>query len=407
MKIWLINNYNTLPEHGQFTRNYNFAMNLVKMGHQPTCFVGSHPHNTDMQLIDDGGKYKIFSKKPFPWVLIKTNKYGKSKIKRVISMFEFYKNMMFAAKDFERPDVIVGSSAHPLAAVLAIKLGRKYGCKKIVEIRDLWPESIVAYGIAKQSNPIVRVLRRLEKWIYKNADSIVFTMDGAYDYIKEQGWEAEIPKSKVCFINNGIELKQFDYRKEKIKINDPDLSNKSLFKVCYAGSIRRANHIDFLLDVAKHTKNKKIVYLIWGDGEELEMLRQRRDKDGIDNVIFKGRVEKKYIPYIVSNVDANFIDPFDDRISKYGISSNKLFEYIRAEKPILMNDVGKYNPVKDYCFIYDSDSVKTAKMIEELANISNKQKDRIAANLKNVSEKYSFENLTKDLLDCINGYIKQ
>ena len=106
MRIWLINNYNTLPEHGQFTRNYYFGKTLKEFGHEPVVFIGSHPHNTDLQLIEGSDKYKIYQKDPFPWVLIRTRKYKGSKISRVISMFDFYQNMKEAAKHFEKQDAI-------------------------------------------------------------------------------------------------------------------------------------------------------------------------------------------------------------------------------------------------------------------------------------------------------------
>lgn len=112
-------------------------------------------------------------------------------------MFKYYKNAKESAKYFEKPDVIIGSSAHPLCAVLAIKLAKKYGAKSTVEIRDLWPESIVAMGIAKASNPIIRMLYIFERKIYERADAVIFTFEGGYDYIKMKGWDSTIPQSKV------------------------------------------------------------------------------------------------------------------------------------------------------------------------------------------------------------------
>ena len=88
-------------------------------------------------------------------------------------------------------------------------------------------------GIAGPYNPAVLALRWLEKWIYKKADAVVFTMEGAYDYIKEQGWERDVPRSKVHYINNGVDLEAFRYNREHFQIDDPDLKNSDIFKVVY------------------------------------------------------------------------------------------------------------------------------------------------------------------------------
>ena len=76
-------------------------------------------------------------------------------------------------------------------------------------------------------------------------------MEGAYDYIVEQGWENEIPRSKVYHINNGVDLEQFDYNTEHFRVDDPDLDDPNTFKVVYTGSIRKANGLGILVDAAK------------------------------------------------------------------------------------------------------------------------------------------------------------
>ena len=151
-RIWTFVDYNMRPVHGTLNRHYSLGRALTENGDDVTVFVGSHPHNTNLQLIEGKEKYRIFQEKPFLWVLIKTLNYEGSKIKRIISMLWYYKNAKAAARHFEKPDVIIGSSAHPFCAVLANKLAGKYGVKSIVEIRDLWPESIVAMGIAKNES---------------------------------------------------------------------------------------------------------------------------------------------------------------------------------------------------------------------------------------------------------------
>ena len=410
MNIWILNNYNMLPEQGGLVRHYNFAKCLAEKRHHVSVFVGSHPHNTDLQMIQDRSAWKIGQKTPFRWVYVRTLNYAGSRLKQILSMFQFYRNGKKAALAFfnqgERPDIILGSSAHPLAAVLAIRLAKRFRCKSIAEVRDLWPESIVAYGIAGPHNPAVLALRRLEKWIYKKADALVFTMEGAYDYIVEQGWDKDIPRSKVHYINNGVDLEQFDYNTEHFHVDDPDLDDPNTFKVVYTGSIRKVNNLGLLLDAAKCVNDPRVKFLIWGDGDEREALERRVRDEGLTNVVFKGRVEKKYIPSIVSRANLNFAHNSFTYLFNYGISFNKLFDYFAAGQQILCDFPCRYNPVIIYgagMEVRDTRPQEIAAVIGQLAELPAEQRRLMGANARRAAEDYDFKRLTDKLMAVIES----
>lgn len=407
MKIWLINNYAMLPEHGPMSRQYYFAKELAAMGHEVIAFGGSHVHNTSLQLLE-GQTWKVWQEEPFRWVYVHTLAYGANRKKQVLSMFQFYRNMVRTAeyfrKEYGTPDVILGSSAHPLTALLAVRLGQKYHCKSIAEIRDLWPESIVVYGIAGPHNPAVLALRRLEKWIYKKAGALVFTMEGAYDYIVEQGWEKEIPRSKVHYINNGVDLEQFDYNKEHFRVDDPDLDDPDAFKVVYAGSIRLTNHVGLIVDAAKKVKNPRIRFLIWGAGDEVEPLRRRVIDEHITNVVIKGRANKNEIPYITSRADATIMHPASSKVLRFGVSYNKMFEALAAGRPIVSPFSCKYNPATQRnagVSCKDGDAADIAASVEKLASLPPEEYRAMCANARKGAEDYDFRVLTQKLLNVI------
>lgn len=407
MKIWLINNYTALPEHGPMTRQYYFAKELAALGHDVTVFAGSHVHNTDVQLVD-GVLWKIWQKNPFCWVYIHTLAYGRSRKKQVFSMFQFYRNMSLAAKYFREnygtPDVVLGSSAHPLTALLAVRLGKKFHCKSVAEIRDLWPESIVAYGVAGSRNPAVIALRWLERWIYKKADAVIFTMEGAYDYIVERGWEKDVPREKVYYINNGVDLPVFDYNSEHYRLEDKDLDDPSTFKFVYAGSLRKSNHMGLLLDAAKLVKNPKARFLIWGAGDEVEMLRRRVREESITNVILKGSVEKKYIPGIVCRSDVNMLHMGSDEILRFGVSFNKLFEAMAARKPILSGFTTLYNPAQQRnagLAVSEVTPEQLADAIERFLTMDTEMYQAMCENARCAAEAYDYRQLTRKLIGII------
>ncbi len=404
MNIWILNDYAVLPSQGGQNRHYYLAKYLTKLGHNVAVFVGSHPHNTNLQMIEGKERYKVNEEHGFPWVYVKTYNYGNSKVKRVFSMFKYCKSTKKAVKQFNKPDVIIGSSAHPLAARLAVKLGKKYKCQSIVEIRDLWPESIVAFGVCKQNNPLVRLLRKLEKWMYQKADKVLFTMEGAYDYIIEQKWEKDIPKEKVYYLNNGVDLEAFEYNVNSYKIDDIDLKNDNDFKIIYTGSIRQANNLGLLLDAAKLVKTKNIKFLIWGDGNQREILADRVKVEKIRNVVFKGRIEKKYIPYIVSSANLNYAHVEPSTIFRFGISANKIFDYLASGKPTLCDFPCTYNPVIDNyagLSVGNPTAKNVAEAIDNFVNISKEEYNKMCKNALETAEKYSFESLTNKLVKIL------
>ena len=340
------------------------------------------------------------------YVLIRCKGYHGSGVSRILNMLEFARKLPGVCNKYPRPDAIVATSMPPMSCAAGIKLARKYGCRGIAEIADLWPESIVAYGIAGPRNPAVLYLRRLEKWIYRKSDAVVFTMEGAYDYILEQGWEREIPRSKVHYINNGVDLEQFRYNREHFTVDDPDLTDPDTFKVIYTGSIRKVNNLGLLLDAAKELRDPRVRFLIWGDGDEREALQQRVAEENISNVVFKGRVEKKYVPYITSCADLNIAHNTPSSLFRFGISFNKLFDYLAAGKPVLSDFPCPYNPAvllhASLC-VDDPTAQNIAQAVTQVAAMEREQYNELCSNAEKAAVEYDFRNLTNKLLQVING----
>lgn len=408
MDIWLINHYAVPPKYYPLARQTYFAKRLMAMGHTVTIFAASTVHNSDQNLITDGSPWREETVDGVHYVYIKCLDYQGNGLKRVYNMCEFAWKLPGVCRRFPRPDAIVATSMPPTSCAMGVHLARKYRCRGVAEIADLWPESIVAYGIAGSRSPAVRVLRRLEKWIYKKADAVVFTMEGAYDYIVEQGWEKDVPRSKVHYINNGVDLEAFQYNREHFRVEDPDLDDPDAIKIVYAGSIRLVNNIGALLDAAKRVKDPRIKFLIWGDGDRLPALRQRVLDEKIGNVVFKGGVEKKYVPSIVSRADYNYINGADNDIFRFGISPNKLFDYFAAGKPVLMCLRAKYNPAERFsCGLICGSPDGLDRLLETIPSLSGEEYASLCRGAEKAAGEYNFENLTQKLLDVIEEVEKR
>ena len=410
MTIWLINHYAVPPKYYPLARQTYFAKYLMEMGHEVKIIAASSVHNSDLNLIRDGKPWREETVDGVDYVYIKCCDYQDNGLKRIYNMCEFAWKLPGVCRKFPKPDAIVATSMPPMSCAMGIRLARKYGCTGVAEIADLWPESIVAYGIAGPKHPAVVALRRLEKWIYKKADAVVFTAEGAYDYIKEQGWERDVPRSKVYYINNGVDLALFDENAERWQAEDPDLDDPGIFKVVYTGSIRRVNNLGLLLDAAKEVRDPRIKFLVWGDGDERPALEQRIKDEQITNVVLKGRVEKKYVPSIVSRADLNLAHNTPTPLFRVGISFNKLFDYLAAGKPVLSDFPCPYNPAVMYgagTEVPEPTAQSIAREIERYAAMDDKELASYAAHARKAAEAYDFARLTKRLEEILISIQKE
>ncbi len=393
-------------------RHYSFAKYLKRAGYEPTIFCSNAEHGSGKNYFDDVGTAQehIAEKIGVPFVFIKGRRYTDNGIKRILCMFDYYRNVKKYAKRYAKnngkPDIIIGSSVHPLACVAGIKLAKKFNVPCITEIRDLWPESIVAYNVASSESLLIKGLYRLEKWIYTKADAVIFTMGGGRDYIREKKWDmsngGNVDINKTYYINNGVDLESFDNNKREYRVSDEELENDEITKVVYVGSIRHANNVGALLDIAKKV-DSSVRFLIWGDGDEADYLKARVLKEHINNVVFKGKVGKKYIPYIVTKADINMMDlPDVNEIFRFGISPNKLFDYFAAKKPFVMYHPHDYNPAVEYNVGMVTDKYSEIISYLNKFNYSNKEQED-DLKYERARQAFSYERLTNELIKIIEN----
>ena len=413
--IWIINHYATGMLYSKGGRHYWFAKYLKREGYEPVIFSCNTKHGVLERYIDTEDLWveQYAEEIDVPFVLIKSNLYLGNGLKRILNMIVFYKNVKKVAKEYAKehgtPNIIYASSVHPLTLVAGIQLAKHFGVKCICEMRDLWPEAIVAYSKKlKKSNIFVKLLYQGEKWIYKKADALIFTQEGGPDYIRDHKWDKEnsgpIDMNKAYHINNGVDLEAFDENLNNFFLEDEDMDNPDTYKVVYTGAIRRINNLGIILDAAKEIENSKIKFIIFGDGDELETLKKRVVDEKISNVIFKGRVNKQYIPSVVSRSDLNVVHWEMNPLVRVGESYNKAFEYFAAGKPVFYTIRPGYSIVEKYqCgrLTEGFTPKELADGIEKMADISDEEKSEMSINARNTAKIYDFANLTKNLIEII------
>ncbi len=404
MNIWIVNHYAIPPAMGGLVRHYYFSKYLQKKGHTVKIFTSSKIHNTDINMVKDKSLYKEVLEDGIEYTYVRSKDYKGNGLDRIFNMIDFPFKVRKTMKNFydkEKPSVIYTSSPDLFVVFFALLFGKRNKIPVVVEIRDLWPESIVEYKRMSKFNPIIQSMYQLEKWVYKMADRLIFTMPGGENYILDRGWERKIDLNKVYHISNGVDLEEFIYNKNNYVIQDSDLEGKFL-KVIYVGSIRFANHLSDLIGAAEVLKNQgrdDIIFLIYGDGTEKKQLQELCKEKGL-NVKFKGKIEKKYIPYVLSKSDLNVINVKNTDLSKYGCSWNKLFEYIASGCPILCNFPQKYDLIRENG-LGVSEILNTpeiyAKQIVKLINMPEEEKHRMGENMKKLVREYDYKELTESL----------
>lgn len=417
--IWIFNHYAINSFYNKGGRHYWIAKELMKKGYDVTIFCSNIRDFTGDFVELNNKKFEEKKIDSIKYVFIKTRNRKKGMISRLLNIITFYINLKKVINKnisyLSTPDLIIGSSVHPLTLVAGIKIGKKYNVPVICEVRDLWPEAIFAYNKAKEKSILGKILIKGEYWIYKNADAIIFTKEGDIDYIKEKKWDiksgGDIDLEKCFYINNGLDIQEFLSSIKENTLQDPDLDEK-LFKVTYIGTIRPLNNVDKLIETAKLIQcDKNIVFIIYGDGNQVDNIRELVNQHNLLNVKLKGHIEKKFIPYILSRSSVNILSYSQTKYNwSRGNSSNKLFEYMASGKPIISTIKMGYSPFEKYNIGIELENASPQELAEAIINIKKLTKseyDKLSNNAFKAAQDFDFTLLTTKLIDVIEDLTKE
>lgn len=334
MNIILINHYAGSNIHGMEFRPYYLAREWVKMGHNVTIIAASFSHlrqkNPDISAITeevvDGIKY----------IWLPVNKYQGNGVMRFKNMLAFiyqlYKNMgKFIGL---KPDVVIASSTYPLDSYPAYKLAKKTGAKFVFELHDLWPLSPMELGGMSKWHPFIILMQKAEDFWCAHADKVISILPKTEEYLRTRG----LKYGKICHIPNGIVLSEYDnvlpLKADYAELLDK-LHNSGKFLIGFAGAHGIANALNVLLYAAEKLQNTDAYFVLVGQGQEKENLKALVQKLKLDNVLFLDSIPKKMVPAFLNKMDVLYIGWQNKSIYRFGISPNKLMDYMMASKPIL------------------------------------------------------------------------
>jgi len=406
-KIWLINQYAKPPELENLLRTVKFAQYLGQKDYDVTIFASSFVHNTNINLINDRTPFIKKTYGDISFVHIKGVGYKSNGLRRIYSLIEFPIKFLRHYRKFGKPDIIIQSATVPFGNIISWA-AKKLNAQYIVEVVDLWPQTFVDLKIISKKNPFIYMAYKAEKKLYTKADAVVFSMEGGKDYIKEKKWDMEsggtIDLKKVFYINNGVDLNDFNHYVKTYKLEDPDLEDKSIKRIIYLGSMRLANNLMTLIQAAEHCKEyNDIKFLLYGDGNDRNMLEQYCKKQHLNNVVFKQKwIDPQYVPYVLTCSTVNILNYMPGGFGNYGGSQSKLFQYLASGNPICSNLNTPYNliNINNVGISKEFDTPKEyADAILALANLDETEAKSLSNRAKKVAEKYDYESLTKSLIN--------
>ncbi len=404
--VWILNHYAVWPDGVGSTRHYSLAKHLVSMGWDASIISSSVEHATGRQCFTSLTLKKIREVGPVRFMQLRNPSYRGNGIGRIINIVTYAVMTLLPGmmSGLPRPDVIIGSSVHPLAAFSACILASRYKVPFVFEIRDLWPRTLVDMGYIGEKSAVSRFLYWLERCLLKRANKVVVLLPKAIEYAESFG----VTRDKIVWIPNGCD-------EAGLVSENGNQNNQEKLVFSYIGAHGYANDLKTLLDAlhisAKANMADRFLFKFIGDGPLKSELVQYAEDLGLNNVVFVPAVPKKEVSRLASSSDALFITVRNyPGLYKYGISMNKIFDYMNAGRPVVIAVNAANNPVNESgCGITvpPESPGELANAIKCLVDMS--QEERLEMGRKGkqyIQEHHDYEKLSKRLASVLNGLSK-
>jgi len=393
--LWYVSKYAVPVEYEFGSRHFSLSYEFIKKG-LPTIVITSDSNHLITPPKLKSTYNLLYSQNTIPTIWIKTLKYkNASSFKRILSWIDFEIKLFVLYFLLKKPKYVIISSLSFFTIINGIILKKIYKVKFLLEIRDIWPLTLLEVGKYNKNNFFIRILSYIEKKGYKNADKIIGTMPNLKKHIFNSG----IDKPAYC-IPQG-------FRPDQIKPNlDVDnyfnLPNK--FIIGYAGSVGKSNALDTLINCSlAFSKDERIHFVIAGSGECLEEFKELTKNN--NNITFLGKIPKKDIPLLLSNLDLLYDSVKKSKIYEFGLSRNKWIDYMLASKPILASYSGYRSMINEAnCgdFIEAENLSELKKHIIKYLNMSKGEISSIGENgNKWLIENRNFNKLASDYMRLI------
>ena len=376
-------------------RHYYLGKEFVKQGNKVTIISSSYSH-----LFKNLPKEKKENIDGVDYLWLKTFNYGTSHDKRrVFKWFLFMFKCFFLPFSLQKPDVIIVSPMAPFPIFPAWILSKMYRAKLIYEVKDIWPLSLIELGGFKATHPFIKMMSWLEKFALKKSDIIVSNLQNYGEHIKN---DIKLDR-EFRWISNGVDLDGLN-KVEPLNKEVLDKIPTNKFIVGYTGTVGVANALDSFCQSAIFLQNMKdILFVIVGDGQEKNSLLQKYGN--LKNILFIESIAKTQVQSALKLFDVCYIGLKKEELFKYGVSPNKLYDYMFSGKPIVYAIESGKNivDVADCGLSVEAENSKDiVDGIIKLYEMSNEERIKMGQKGKEyVLEHFTYEKLAKNFEELL------
>ena len=345
--VFIINQYSGTPEYGYAGRSYYFAKELAAKGYNVYLITASYTHLLKKQPVVNE-RFQIQTVDGFKLVWIKMPEYSEAHDKkRILNWFLFsYKITKLSKLLKTTPDTIVYSSPSIVGYLGSKRLAKQCQAKLILDIRDIWPLTLIKIGNISPSHPFIRLLSYIEKKAYLGSDIVVSNLKYAVNHMQSIGMNS----SKFRWIPNGVDLDEM-VNQEPLTKEFLNQLPKNKFIIGYTGTFGLSNDLNTLIAAAAiiQKADQNIAFVLIGSGRERQELLDKVSSLRLHNTHILNSIPKTQIQSALKLFDGLWIGAKSTDLYQFGVSPNKLFEYLYAGKPIIYSiDSGNFTPVTDY-----------------------------------------------------------
>ncbi len=339
MDIWFFSHYFPPEGNAPASRTWENCRRWVRSGHRVTVITCA-PNVPDGKVYP-GYHNRIRSREKMEgievlrvWTYLAPNR---GTAKRILNFLSYMCSSVLFSLPRRKPNVIIATSPQFFCGWAGLIASRLKGVPFILEIRDLWPETIVAIG-AMENRMILKFLDRLARRMYAGADRIVTVGEGYRDNLVRQG----VPVEKVEVVHNGADPDFFAPR-----TSDPAIRKRygleGKFVCSYVGTLGLCSGLEVVPRAARLLRERgrgDIAFLLVGDGAIRETLEETCRREALDNVVFAGRRPKEEIPAFIAASDACLAHLKDSHLFRTVLPS-KFFEAAAMARPVIMGVAGR------------------------------------------------------------------
>jgi glycosyltransferase involved in cell wall biosynthesis len=340
--VWFVNQYAGSPSHGMEFRHYELGRQLVALGHRVVIISGSYSHLFTSQPTASG-TYQLEEIDGLTYCWVKVPSYRRAiSLRRLLSMVAFTVRLYrLPVRRLPVPDAIVVSSPSLFPILPAERWARQLQARLVFEVRDVWPLTLQELGGLSSRHPLIAIMSWFENRAYRVAEAVVSVLPAARPHLESHG----MTPSKLTVIPNGVSSDALAEARGPVPERVQAETARHAFTVGFVGTLGSANALEALLGAARLLADEDIGFVLVGQGSEGERLRSLAADLG--NVAFVGPIPKDEVPATLRCFDVCYVGYHESPLYRFGISPNKVFDYMAAARPIILAATAANDPVRD------------------------------------------------------------